>query len=158
MKGEKELTLTGQLGEVMQESAIAALSYVRSNAKRLGIDENFYNTSDIHIHVPSGAIPKDGPSAGIAMCMALISLLTERRAKREVALTGEITLTGNVLPVGGVKEKVLAAIRAGVKAIVLPAKNKDDYEEIDKEIRNKIQCSYIQKVDDAIDLVLIQKS
>lgn len=150
MKGEKELTLTGQLGEVMQESAIAALSYVRSNAKRLGIDENFYNTSDIHIHVPSGAIPKDGPSAGIAMCMALISLLTERRAKREVALTGEITLTGNVLPVGGVKEKVLAAIRAGVKAIVLPAKNKDDYEEIDKEIRNKIQCSYIQKVDDAI--------
>ncbi|OQZ04786.1 MAG: endopeptidase La [Candidatus Brocadia sp. UTAMX1] len=157
MKGEKELTLTGQLGEVMQESAIAALSYVRSNAKRLGIDENFYNTSDIHIHVPSGAIPKDGPSAGIAMCMALISLLTERRAKREVALTGEITLTGNVLPVGGVKEKVLAAIRAGVKAIVLPAKNKDDYEEIDKEIRNKIQCSYIQKVDDAIDLVLIQK-
>ncbi|MEB2309662.1 MAG: endopeptidase La [Candidatus Brocadiaceae bacterium] len=157
MKGEKELTLTGQLGEVMQESAIAALSYVRSNAKRLGIDENFYNTSDIHIHVPSGAIPKDGPSAGIAMCMALISLLTERRAKREVALTGEITLTGNVLPVGGVKEKVLAAIRAGVKAIVLPAKNKDDYEEIDKEIRNKIQCSYIQKIDDAIDLVLIQK-
>jgi ATP-dependent Lon protease len=157
MKGEKELTLTGQLGDVMQESAIAALSYVRSNAKRLGIDENFYDTSEIHIHVPSGAIPKDGPSAGITMCMALISLLTGRYARREVALTGEITLTGNVLPIGGVKEKVLAAIRAGVKTIVLPLKNKDDYEEIDKEIRDKIQCVYVQKIDDAIDTVLIQK-
>ena len=157
MKGEKELTLTGQLGDVMQESAIAALSYVRSNAKRLGIDENFYDTSEIHIHVPSGAIPKDGPSAGITMCMALVSLLTGRYARREVALTGEITLTGNVLPIGGVKEKVLAAIRAGVKTIVLPLKNKDDYEEIDKDIRDKIQCVYIQKIDDAIDTVLIQK-
>ena len=155
MKGEKELTLTGQLGDVMQESAIAALSYIRSNAKRLGIDENFYDTSEIHIHVPSGAIPKDGPSAGITMCMALISLLTGRYARREVALTGEVTLTGNVLPIGGVKEKVLAAIRAGVKTIVLPLKNKDDFEEIDAEIRNKIQCVYIQKIDDAINTVLI---
>ncbi|HHT9129555.1 MAG TPA: endopeptidase La [Candidatus Brocadiaceae bacterium] len=157
MKGEKELTLTGQLGDVMQESAIAALSYVRSNAKRLGIDENFYDTSEIHIHVPSGAIPKDGPSAGITMCMALISLLTGRYAKREVALTGEITLTGNMLPIGGVKEKVLAAIRAGVKTIVFPFKNKDDYEEIDTEIRSKIQCFYIEKIDDAIDIVLTKK-
>ncbi|MBI2469936.1 MAG: endopeptidase La [Planctomycetes bacterium] len=157
MKGEKELTLTGQLGDVMQESAIAALSYIRSNAKRLEIEENFYDTSEIHIHVPSGAIPKDGPSAGITMCMALISLLTGRYAKREVALTGEVTLTGNVLPIGGVKEKVLAAIRAGVKTIVLPLKNKDDFEEIDAEIRNKIQCVYIQKIDDAINTVLIQK-
>jgi len=155
MKGEKELTLTGQLGDVMQESAIAALSYIRSNAKRLGIDENFYDTSEIHIHVPSGAIPKDGPSAGITMCMALVSLLTGRYARREVALTGEVTLTGNVLPIGGVKEKVLAAIRAGVKTIVLPLKNKDDFEEIDAEIRNKIQCVYIQKIDDAINTVLI---
>jgi ATP-dependent Lon protease len=155
MKGEKELTLTGQLGDVMQESAIAALSYIRSNAKRLGIDENFYDTSEIHIHVPSGAIPKDGPSAGITMCMSLISLLTGRYARREVALTGEVTLTGNILPIGGVKEKVLAAIRAGVKTIVLPLKNKDDFEEIDAEIRNKIQCVYIQKIDDAINTVLI---
>jgi len=155
MKGEKELTLTGQLGDVMQESAIAALSYIRSNAKRLGIDENFYDTSEIHIHVPSGAIPKDGPSAGITMCMALISLLTGRYARREVALTGEVTLTGNVLPIGGVKEKVLAAIRAGVKTLVLPLKNKDDFEEIDAEIRNKIQCVYIQKIDDAVNTVLI---
>lgn len=155
MKGEKELTLTGQLGDVMQESAIAALSYIRSNAKRLGIDENFYDTSEIHIHVPSGAIPKDGPSAGITMCMSLISLLTGRYARREVALTGEVTLTGNVLPIGGVKEKVLAAIRAGVKTIVLPLKNKEDFEEIDAEIRNKIQCVYIQKIDDAINTVLI---
>jgi len=155
MKGEKELTLTGQLGDVMQESAIAALSYIRSNAKRLGIDENFYDTSEIHIHVPSGAIPKDGPSAGITMCMSLISLLTGRYARREVALTGEVTLTGNILPIGGVKEKVLAAIRAGVKTIVLPLKNKDDFEEINTEIRNKIQCVYIQKIDDAINTVLI---
>src|SRR3990170_1666590 len=155
MKGEKELTLTGQLGDVMQESAIAALSYIRSNAKRLSIDENFYDTSEIHIHVPSGAIPKDGPSAGITMCMALISLLTGRYARREVALTGEVTLTGNVLPIGGVKEKVLAAIRAGVKTLVLPLKNKDDFEEIDAEIRNKIQCVYIQKIDDAVNTVLI---
>ena len=157
MKGEKELTLTGQLGDVMQESAIAALSYVRSNAKQLGIDETFYDTSEIHIHVPSGAIPKDGPSAGITMCMAIISLLTGRPARREVALTGEVTLTGNVLPIGGVKEKTLAAIRAGVKTIVLPLKNKDDFEEINKEIRDKIQCVYIQKINDAIDTVLIQK-
>src|SRR3989338_8944341 len=155
MKGEKELTLTGQLGNVMQESAIAALSYIRSNAKRLGIDEHFYDTSEIHIHVPSGAIPKDGPSAGITMCIALISLLTGRQARREAALTGEITLTGNMLPIGGIKEKVLAAIRAGVKTIILPAKNKDDFEEIDKEIRQKIQCIYIQKVDEAINHVLI---
>ncbi len=155
MKGEKELTLTGQLGDVMQESAIAALSYIRSNAKQLGIDENFYDTSEIHIHVPSGAIPKDGPSAGITMCMALVSLLTGRHARREVALTGEVTLTGNVLPIGGVKEKVLAAIRAGVKTIVLPLKNKDDFEEIDAVIRSKIQCVYIQKIDDAVNTVLI---
>ncbi|WKZ18985.1 MAG: endopeptidase La [Candidatus Jettenia sp. CY-1] len=157
MKGEKELTLTGQLGDVMQESAIAALSYVRSNAKRIGIDENFYDNSEIHIHIPAGAIPKDGPSAGITICMALISLLTGRYARREVALTGEITLTGTVLPVGGVKEKVLAAIRAGVTVIVLPLKNKEDFEEIDKEIRDKIRCVYIQKVDDAIGTVLIPK-
>ncbi|HEY4481836.1 MAG TPA: S16 family serine protease, partial [Candidatus Brocadiaceae bacterium] len=145
----------GQLGDVMQESAIAALSYIRSNAKRLGIDEHFYDTSEIHIHVPSGATPKDGPSAGITMCIALISLLTGRQARREAALTGEITLTGNMLPIGGIKEKVLAAIRAGVKTIILPAKNKDDFEEIDKEIRQKIQCIYIQKVDEAINHVLI---
>ncbi len=157
MKGEKELTLTGQLGDVMQESAIAALSYVRSNAKRIGIDENFYDNSEIHIHIPAGAIPKDGPSAGITICMALTSLLTGRYARREVALTGEITLTGTVLPVGGVKEKVLAAIRAGVTVIVLPLKNKEDFEEIDKEIRDKIRCVYIQKVDDAIGTVLIPK-
>ncbi len=156
MKGEKELTLTGQLGDVMQESAIAALSYVRGNAKRFGIDEDFFGTSEIHIHVPSGAIPKDGPSAGITMCMALFSLLMDRCAKREVALTGEITLTGNVLPIGGIKEKVLAAIRGGVKTLVLPHKNKEDYEEIDKSIRDKIQCFYIEKIDDAIDIVLIK--
>ncbi|MCF6157680.1 MAG: endopeptidase La [wastewater metagenome] len=157
MKGEKELTLTGQLGDIMQESAIASLSYVRSNAQRFGIDENFYDTSEIHIHVPSGAIPKDGPSAGLAMCMALISLLSGKYARREIAITGEITLTGNVLPVGGVKEKVLAAIRAGVKTIVLPLKNREDFEEIPKEIRDMIKPVYVQRVYDVADTVLIPK-
>jgi len=158
MRGKNDLTLTGLLGDVMQESAIASLSYVRSNAKLLGIDENFYNDSEIHIHVPSAAIPKDGPSAGITMCMALISLLTGRSARREVALSGEITLTGNVLPVGGIKEKVLAAIRAGVKILVLPLKNKEDFEEIKNEIRDKIRCVYIQRIDEAIEMVLNKKT
>jgi ATP-dependent Lon protease len=157
MKGDKKLTLTGQLGDVMQESAKAALSYIRSNASALNVDVNFYDNLDIHLHVPSGAIPKDGPSAGITMCMALLSLLTGRHARRNVALTGEITLSGRVIEIGGIKEKVLAAIRAGVATIVLPKKNEKDFQEIKKEIRDKIKCVFIERVEEAVNVVLKDK-
>ena len=119
--GEGKLLLTGQLGDVMKESATAALSFIRANAKTLKIPEDFFAKKDIHIHIPAGAIPKDGPSAGVTMLSALVSLLTGRTIKKDLAMTGEITLRGQVLPVGGIKEKVLAAHRAGIKAIIMPA-------------------------------------
>jgi len=157
MRGKKSLTLTGQLGEVMQESAEAALSYIRSNAKRLKIEENFYDKYDIHIHIPEGAIPKDGPSAGITMSVALASLLTEKPVKPFVAMTGEITLRGKILPIGGVKEKVMAAKRAGIKEILLPAKNKPNLEEISDNVKHGIKFVFIDTIDDAIKEALETK-
>jgi len=154
MRGEKGLTLTGQLGDVMKESAQAALAYVRSKSKELGIEEDFFSKHDIHIHVPAGAIPKDGPSAGITMFVALTSLLTNKPVRNDVALTGEITLRGLVLPVGGIKEKVLAGMRAGIKTIILPKKNEKDLEEIPEHIRNQLNFKFIQKMDEAIELAL----
>ncbi len=154
MRGEKGLTLTGQLGDVMKESAQAALAYVRSKAKELGIEEDFFEKNDIHIHVPAGAIPKDGPSAGITMFVALTSLLTNKPVRNDVALTGEITLRGLVLPVGGIKEKVLAGMRAGIKTIILPKKNEKDLEEIPERIRNQMDFKFIQRMDEAIELAL----
>ncbi|MBM4339922.1 MAG: endopeptidase La [Deltaproteobacteria bacterium] len=154
MRGEKGLNLTGQLGDVMKESAQAALAYVRSKAKELGIEEDFFSKHDIHIHVPAGAIPKDGPSAGITMFIALTSLLTNKPVRNDVALTGEITLRGLVLPVGGIKEKVLAGMRAGIKTIILPKKNEKDLEEIPEHIRNQMNFKFIQKMDEAIELAL----
>ena len=154
MRGEKGLTLTGQLGDVMKESAQAALAYVRSKSKELGIEEDFFEKNDIHIHVPAGAIPKDGPSAGITMFVALTSLLTNKPVRSDVAMTGEITLRGLVLPVGGIKEKVLAGMRAGIKTIILPKKNEKDLEEIPEHIRNQMNFKYIQRMDEAIDLAL----
>jgi ATP-dependent Lon protease len=154
MRGEKGLTLTGQLGDVMKESAQAALAYVRSKAKDLGIEEDFFEKHDIHIHVPAGAIPKDGPSAGITMFIALTSLLTNKPVRNDVALTGEITLRGLVLPVGGIKEKVLAGMRAGIRTIILPKKNEKDLEEIPEHIRNQLSFQFIEKMDEAIELAL----
>ena len=156
MRGEKGLNLTGQLGDVMKESAQAALSYVRTKAKELGVEEDFFEKNDIHIHVPAGAIPKDGPSAGVTMLVALTSLLTNRPIRNDVAMTGEITLRGLVLPVGGIKEKVLAAARAGIRAIILPKKNEKDLEEIPERIRNQMEFIFIQRMDEAIDIALSQ--
>lgn len=150
MRGKKSLTLTGQLGDVMQESAEAALSFIRSNAKELGIDENFYEKFDLHIHIPEGAIPKDGPSAGVTMSVALASLLMARPIKPDVAMTGEITLRGKILPIGGVKEKVMAAKRAGIKKILLPAKNKSNLEEISDEVKKGITFIFIDTIREAI--------
>lgn len=152
--GKGNLTLTGQMGGVMQESARAALSYVRSRAKSLGFDENFYYKSDIHIHVPSGAVPKDGPSSGVAIATALLSVLTGRKAKKEVALTGEITLAGKVLKVGGVKEKVLAAERAGVTTVVMPKANEKNLVDVPKEARERLDLKFIKHMDEALDLAL----
>ena len=156
MRGEKGLTLTGQLGDVMKESAQAALAYVRSKSKELGIEEDFFEKNDIHIHVPAGAIPKDGPSAGVTMFVALTSLLTNKPVRNDVAMTGEITLRGLVLPVGGIKEKVLAGMRAGIRTIILPKKNEKDLEEIPEHIRNQMNFKYIQRMDEAIELALKQ--
>ena len=154
MNGNKGLTLTGQLGDVMKESASAALSFIRSNAKPLGIDEDFFDKHDIHIHVPAGAIPKDGPSAGVTMLTALTSLLTNKTIKKDLAMTGEITLRGQVLPIGGVKEKVLAAHRAGIKTLVLPEWNKKDLEDIPKKVQKEITFHFVQKMMDVLKIAL----
>lgn len=154
MRGKKGLILTGQLGDVMKESAQAALSYIRSNAVELGIDEDYFENHDIHIHVPEGAIPKDGPSAGVTMLTALTSLLTNKMVKKNLAMTGEITLRGQVLPVGGIKEKVLAAHRAGIKKLVLPKFNKKDIEDVPKKVQRQIEFFFIEKMNDVLKTAL----
>ena len=154
MKGKERLILTGQLGEVMKESAEIALSYVRSKVKDLNIPENFQENTDIHIHVPSGAIPKDGPSAGVTLYTSLVSLFTEHPVRSDLAMTGEITLRGLVLPVGGIKEKVLAARSAGVKHIILPAKNEKDLEEIPPNVKDELSFHFVNKMDEVIKFAL----
>ena len=154
MKGRKGFTLTGQLGDVMKESAQAALSYVRTRAKELKIPENFFDQSDIHIHVPAGAIPKDGPSAGVTMFTALTSLLTGRPVRNDVAMTGEITLRGLVLPVGGIKEKVLAATRAGIRTVILPKKNEKDLEEVPEQVKKDLKFYFVQRMDEISRIAL----
>ena len=155
MKGKGELILTGTLGEVMRESARAALSYARSRAAEFHIDERLFSTHDIHIHIPEGAIPKDGPSAGVTMALAMISALTETPIRRNVALTGEITLRGNVLPVGGVKEKVLAARRAKLDTVVLPKINGKDVDELPAYVRRDIEFKLVDQVDEVLKAALI---
>jgi ATP-dependent Lon protease len=154
LPGNGKLLLTGQLGDVMKESAQAAVSYVRSRADVLGIDPKFSIESDVHIHVPSGGIPKDGPSAGITMAAALASCLTKRPVKREVAMTGEITLRGRVLPIGGVKEKVLAAHRAGIKEVILPEENEKDLELVAKEVKEELKFFFVEHMDEVLRLAL----
>ena len=154
MPGEKSLVLTGQLGDVMKESAQAALSYLRSREKKLGLSEEFYKKHDLHIHVPAGAIPKDGPSAGITMLTAMVSFLTSRPVKPKLSMTGEVTLRGAVLPVGGIKDKVLAASRSGIKEIILPEGNKNDLDEIPEKVRKQITFHLVQKMDDVLELAL----
>jgi ATP-dependent Lon protease len=152
--GGGELRLTGQLGEVMRESAQAALSWVRANADRLGIESEKIASHDIHIHLPQGGVKKDGPSAGVALTVALVSALTGRTVRNDVAITGEVNLRGRAMPVGGVKEKVLAAHRAGIKIVFLPEKNKKDTIDIPKEIRDELDIRFISKVDEALDVTL----
>ncbi len=152
MRGSKGLTLTGQLGDIMKESATAALSFIRSNAETIGIPDDYFEKHDIHIHVPAGAIPKDGPSAGVTMLTALTSLLTHKTINKDLAMTGEITLRGQVLPVGGIKEKVLAAHRAGIKAIIIPKWNEKDLEDIPKEIKEKIRFYPVERMQDVLKI------
>jgi ATP-dependent Lon protease len=154
MKGAAKLTLTGQLGDVMKESAQAALSYARSHAEELGVDPGFAERLDIHIHVPAGAIPKDGPSAGVTMATALVSALSGRRVDREVAMTGEITLRGKVLPVGGLKEKVLAAVRAGITVVVIPRQNEKDLVEIPAALRRKVTFAPVDNMSQVLEKAL----
>jgi ATP-dependent Lon protease len=151
--GRGKLILTGQLGDVMKESAQAALTLVKSRAAEFGIDADLQK-SDVHVHVPAGAIPKDGPSAGVAIFLALTSLLTGRTIRSDTAMTGEISLRGLVLPIGGVKEKVLAAIQAGITTVMLPARNRRDIEDVPEKARNLIRFVFLERVDDAIDTAL----
>ena len=155
--GSGKLVLTGQLGEVMQESAKAGISYIRSASGKLGIEEDFYKTKDLHIHIPEGATPKDGPSAGVTMCTAIISTLTGIPVRKDIAMTGEITLRGNVLPVGGIREKVLAAHRAGIRKVLLPRDNERDIDDIPEKVRKKMEFVLLDTVDDALNEVLVKK-
>jgi len=157
MYGSGKLQLTGQLGDVMKESAHAALSYVRANCERFGISKDFLEKSDIHIHIPAGAMPKDGPSAGVTMFTALVSLLTGVRVRHDVAMTGEISLRGRVLPIGGLKEKVLAAHRAGIKRVIIPERNKPDLEEVPKEIMDALEFFAVKKMDEVLEAALEEK-
>lgn len=158
MKGKGSLTLTGQLGDVMKESAQAALSYIRSRAKKLGIKEDIFSRTDIHIHVPAGAIPKDGPSAGITMATAIASALTGIHVNKNVAMTGEVTLRGRVLPIGGLKEKSLAAKRMGIKKVIIPKRNKKDIEDIPKYVRKDIDFIFVDTMDDVLRVTLKKKT
>ena len=154
-KGKGHLSLTGNLGDVMKESATLALEYIKSHAKEIGIDEKMFEENDIHVHVPAGAVPKDGPSAGITMVTALVSSLTGRKVKKAIAMTGEITLRGKVLPVGGIREKILAAKRAGIKEIILCTENRKDIEDIKKEYLKGLKFHYVDSIKEVLEIALL---
>jgi ATP-dependent Lon protease len=155
MPGKGKLIITGKLGEVMQESAQAALSYVRSRAERLNLPRNFYNKMDIHIHIPEGAIPKDGPSAGITIATSIVSALLRKPVKRKTAMTGEITLRGRVLPIGGLKEKIIAAHRGKVKTVIIPKENEKDLKEIPPRILKALEIIPVEHMDDVLKAALV---
>jgi ATP-dependent Lon protease len=157
MPGKGKLTLTGKLGDVMQESGQAALSYVRSRASKLGLPADFYRHVDIHIHVPEGAIPKDGPSAGITLATAVVSALTKIPVRREIAMTGEITLRGRVLPIGGLKEKLLAAHRAGNQTVIIPRDNEKDLADVPANVQQQLNICFVDMMDEVLDLALERK-
>jgi ATP-dependent Lon protease len=154
MPGEGKLIVTGQLGEVMRESAQAALSWVRGHWRELGLDRDWFEGRDVHIHVPAGAVPKDGPSAGITMATALVSLALGQPVSEDVAMTGEITLTGQVLPIGGVREKVLAAQRAGLTTVILPRENEGDLDDLPKEVRKEMRFVPADTIDEVLEVAL----
>jgi len=151
--GEHKLTMTGKLGEIMQESATAALTYVRANADRLGIDPKLINAREIHVHAPEGAVPKEGPSAGITMIVAMISALAGRRVSTKIAMTGEISLTGDIFPVGGLNEKLLAAKRAGINVVIVPYKNSNELSELPKDLRAGLKLRKVKKIDEALRII-----
>jgi ATP-dependent Lon protease len=155
-KGSGKLTLTGSLGDVIKESAQAAVTYAREHYKDLGLKDDFYQKIDLHIHIPEGATPKDGPSAGTAMAVAIISSLSNKPVRNDIAMTGELTLTGRILPVGGIKEKSLAALRADIKEVIVPSLNKKEIEEISKEIIEKLKFHYVENMSQVFDLVLVK--
>jgi ATP-dependent Lon protease len=155
-KGKGKLTLSGQLGDVMKESAMTALSYLKSKAEKFGIDYRVFDQYDLHIHVPAGAVPKDGPSAGITILTAMASIYSQRKVKAKIGMTGEITLRGKVMPVGGIKEKILAAKRAGLKEIILCQKNQRDIEEIDEQYTKGISFHFVDKVEEVLEIALLK--
>ena len=157
MEGTGRIELTGSLGDVMKESAKTAISCIRTRADKLGIQKDFYTKYDIHIHAPEGAVPKDGPSAGAAMATAITSALTDIPIHHDVAMTGEITLLGRILPIGGLREKTMAAYRAGIKKVVIPAENVPDLAEVDKVVKEKVEFLPVEKIDQVLDIALTRR-